>query len=60
MTFLKWMHDTYRIRKLGTSHEYWRIWLMLYRRCVGRSLHAKLAGDIVNVSKDGQDPASLI
>jgi hypothetical protein len=50
MTFLKWMHDTYRIEKLGTSHEYWRVCLMLYRRCVGRNL-SKLAGDIVNISK---------
>jgi hypothetical protein len=38
MTFLKWLHDNYRIKKLDSSHEYTRIFLMLYRRCVGHSL----------------------
>ena len=50
MTFLKWILDEYRVRKKSTLHEYWRVWRMLYRRCVGHSLHAKIAGDINNVS----------
>lgn len=50
MTFLKWLHDSYRIKKLDSSHEYKRIFLMLYRRCVGHSLHAKIASDVNDVS----------
>ena len=50
MTFLKWVLDEYRVRKQSTLHEYWRVWRMLYRRCVGYSLHAKIAGDINDVS----------
>ena len=50
MTFLKWMHDNYRIKKVSSSQEYKRIFFMLYRRCVGRSLHAKIASDIDDVS----------
>jgi ABC-type molybdate transport system ATPase subunit len=38
MTFLKWLHDNYRIKKLDSSHEYKRIFLMLYRRCIGHSI----------------------
>src|SRR5271168_3206667 len=49
MTFLKWILDEYRVRKRSTLHEYWRVWRMLYRRCVGHSLHAKIAGDINGV-----------
>jgi hypothetical protein len=49
MTFLKWILDEYRVRKRSTLHEYWRVWRMLYRRCVGYSLHAKIAGDIIDV-----------
>jgi hypothetical protein len=50
MTFLKWLHDNYRIKKLSTSQSYKRIFFMLYRRCVGRSLHAQIASDIDDVS----------
>ena len=50
MTFLKWLHDNYRIKKLDSSHEYKRIFLMLYRRCVGHSLHAKIASQL-SISK---------
>jgi hypothetical protein len=39
----------YCVRKKSTLHEYWRVWRMLYRRCVGYSLHAKIAGDINDV-----------
>jgi hypothetical protein len=37
-------------KKLDSSHEYKRIFLMLYRRCVGHSLHAKIASDVNDVS----------
>lgn len=50
MTFLKWLHDNSRIKKLDSSHEYKRIFLMLYRCCVGHSLHTKIASDINDVS----------
>jgi hypothetical protein len=49
MTFLKWILDEYRVRKRSTLHEYWKVWRMLYRRYVGYSLHAKIAGDINDV-----------
>jgi hypothetical protein len=49
MTFLKWILDEYRVRKKSTLHEYWRVWRMLYRRCVRYSLHAKITGDINDV-----------
>jgi hypothetical protein len=49
MTFLKWILDQYHVRKKSTLHEYWRVWRMLYRRCVGRSLHAKITADINDV-----------
>jgi hypothetical protein len=49
MTFLNWILDHYHVRKKSSLHEYWRVWRMLYRRCVGRSLHAKIAADINNV-----------
>ena len=49
MTFLKWILYEYRVRKRSSLHEYWSIWRMLYRRCVGHSLHAKIAGDINDV-----------
>ena len=39
MTFLEWLHDNYRIKKLDSSHEYKRIFLILYQRCVGHNLH---------------------
>jgi hypothetical protein len=49
MTFLKWILDEYRVRKRSTLHKYWRVRQMLYRRCVGHSLHAKITGDINDV-----------
>src|SRR2546421_12906917 len=56
MTFLKWLHDNYRIKKLDSSHEYKRIFLMLYRRCVGYSLHAKIAYRPQDHTSDGLPP----
>jgi len=52
MTFFTWIYDNYRVGrkgKLGSVHEYWRIWQMLYRRCISRTLHAKIAGDITDI-----------
>jgi hypothetical protein len=49
MTFWKWILDYYYVRKKSTLYEYWRVWRMLYRRCVGRSLHAKITRDINNM-----------
>jgi hypothetical protein len=50
MTFLKWMLDVYpRIRKRSSVHEYWRVWCMLYRKSVGRSLHAKVMEEVNDV-----------
>jgi len=41
MTFLTWVLDVYpRVRKRSSLDEYWRLWCMLYRKSVGRSLHA--------------------
>ena len=42
--------DIMTFLKLDSSHEYKRIFLMLYRRCVGHSLHAKIASDVNDVS----------
>src|SRR5436190_18170992 len=49
MIFLKWLHDNCHIKKLTTAYEYKRVYFMLYRRCVGHSLHAKIAQDIDDV-----------
>jgi hypothetical protein len=50
MTFLKWLHDNYRIQKLDSSYEYKRIFLILYRRCVGHSLYTKIVSDVNDVN----------
>lgn len=49
MTFWKWILDQYKVQKKSTLHKYWRVWRMLYRQCVGRGLHAKIAADINDV-----------
>jgi hypothetical protein len=50
MTFLKWILDIYpRVRKRSTLDEYWRVWCMLYRKSVGRSLHAKIMEEVHDV-----------
>jgi len=50
MTFLKWMLDFYpRLRKRSSVHQYWRQWRMLYRKCVGRSLHAAVVNEVNDV-----------
>ena len=50
MTFLKWILDHYlRIRKQSSVHQYWRQWRMLRRKCVGRSLHARVADEVNDV-----------
>lgn len=50
MTFLTWILDYYpRVRKRSSLHEYWRLWCMLYRKSVGRSLHAKLMEEVSNM-----------
>ncbi|KAI9776368.1 MAG: hypothetical protein M1816_005335, partial [Peltula sp. TS41687] len=46
MTFLKWILDHHRVQKKSSLHEYWRVWRMLYRKCVGRSLHAKVMEEV--------------
>ncbi|KAK5562715.1 hypothetical protein LTR43_011671, partial [Exophiala xenobiotica] len=47
MTFLKWILDVYsRVRKRSTLDEYWRVWCMLYRKSVGKSLHAKVMEEV--------------
>jgi hypothetical protein len=50
MIFLKWLHDNYHIKKLKTAQGYKRVYFMLYRRSVGRNLHAKIAQDVNDVS----------
>lgn len=50
MTFLKWILDDYpRVRKRSTLDEYWRVWCMLYRKSVGKSLHAKVMEEVRDV-----------
>ncbi|KIX10206.1 uncharacterized protein Z518_01287 [Rhinocladiella mackenziei CBS 650.93] len=47
MTLLKWILDVYpRVRKRSTLDEYWRVWCMLYRKSVGKSLHAKVMEEV--------------
>lgn len=47
MTFLKWILDVYpRVRKRSTLDEYWRVWCMLYRKSVGKGLHAKVMEEV--------------
>lgn len=47
--FLKWLHDNTHITKLTTAQEYKRVYFILYRRCVGHGLHAKIAQHIDDV-----------
>ncbi|KIX08334.1 uncharacterized protein Z518_02990 [Rhinocladiella mackenziei CBS 650.93] len=50
MTFLKWILDVYpKVRKRSTLDEYWRVWCMLYRKSVGKSLHAKVMEEVRDV-----------
>lgn len=49
MTFLKWILDNYSIKKFSSLHENWRLWCQLYRKAVGRSLHAKSCENINDV-----------
>jgi len=47
MTFLKWILDVHpRVRKRSTLDEYWRVWCMLYRKSVGKGLHAKVMEEV--------------
>ncbi len=50
MTFLKWILDVHpRVRKRSTLDEYWRVWCMLYRKSVGKGLHAKVMEEVRDV-----------
>lgn len=50
MVFLEWILDNSKIKKFSSLHENWRQWCQLYRKAVGRSLHAKSCQDINDVS----------
>lgn len=50
MIFLEWVLDNYKIKKFSSLRENWRLWCQLYRKAVGRSLHAKCYQDINYVS----------
>ena len=56
MTFLKWLHDNYRIKKLESSHEYKRIFLMPYRRCVGHSACLAAPPHVTSQAPPGAKP----
>jgi hypothetical protein len=49
ITFLNWILDYYHVRKKSSFYKYWRVWRILYRRYIGRSLYAKIAADINNI-----------
>jgi hypothetical protein len=49
MIFLEWILDNFNIKKFSSLHELWRQWCQLYRKAVGRSLHAKCCQDINDV-----------
>lgn len=51
MVFLEWILDNSEIKKFSSLHENWRLWCQLYRKAVGRSLHAKSCQDINDVGK---------
>ncbi|KAJ5340181.1 hypothetical protein N7541_009305 [Penicillium brevicompactum] len=46
MIFLEWILHNSKIKKFSSLHENWRLWCQLYRKAVGRSLHAKSCQDI--------------
>lgn len=49
MIFLEWILHNSKIKKFSSLHENWRLWCQLYRKAVGRSLHAKSCQDINDV-----------
>ncbi|CAG7936683.1 unnamed protein product [Penicillium nalgiovense] len=52
MVFLEWILDNSKIKKFSSLHENWRQWCQLYRKAVGRSLHAKSCQDINDYMKE--------
>jgi hypothetical protein len=50
MVFREWILDNSNIKKFSSLHEIRRQWCQLYRKAVGRSLHAKCSQDINDVS----------